>query len=50
MPAWSPDGRWIAFVTFGGFGWPEIALVHPDGTGRHKVTSSSDGFGSDPVW
>jgi TolB protein len=50
MPAWSPDGRWIAFVTFGGFGWPEIALVHPDGTGQHKVTSSSDGFASDPVW
>jgi len=42
QPAWSPDGKWIAYVsapaaTSGEF---ELALVRPDGSGRHVVLHS----------
>lgn len=37
QPAWSPDGRWIAFFAYrdGGYDLWEIA---PDGTHQHKLT------------
>jgi Tol biopolymer transport system component len=50
QPAWSPDGKWIAYQKAGGFGWPKIKLVHPDGSGRHDITSPSQGLGGDMVW
>ena len=47
---WSPDGRWIAF-TEANPDRPDIFIVHPDGTGLHAITSSSDGLASwGPVW
>jgi len=49
-PAWSPDGRWIAYVrTETGRPIKEIWLVHPDGTSNHRLTNlqaSSD----NPAW
>ena len=36
-PSWSADGRWIAFVRGGEFGY-EIYLVRPDGTGLRRLT------------
>jgi len=33
-PAWSPDGKWIAFA---GGSHGEIYLVHPDGSGLHRL-------------
>ena len=37
QPAWSPDGRWIAFMGYrdGGYG---IWAVAPDGSKQHKLT------------
>ena len=43
-PAWSPDGRWIAFVT-GAAEHPRIALVRPDGSDRHDLVD-----GAEPSW
>jgi Tol biopolymer transport system component len=40
-PRWSPDGSWIAFMSYGG-----IYRVHPDGTGLRLIIPN----GSFPVW
>lgn len=57
-PAWSPDGEWIAYHTQAdatsvgeqGMGPEmEIHLVHPDGSGDHRITTDNveDSF---PAW
>ena len=46
---WSPDGTWIAFVTFGEAPAtgraPNLWVIHPDGSGETYV-----GEGLNPVW
>jgi Tol biopolymer transport system component len=37
-PAWSPDGKWIAFVRQIGYGPVEVYAVHPDGSGLRRLT------------
>ena len=58
-PAWSPDGKWIAFRTHAdqepGEGATELSLIHPDGIGlRHLETPEDDvlssGFSPDGEW
>lgn len=40
-PAWSPDGRWIAYILDPGSpgSSPELWMVRPDGTGARRVTT-----------
>jgi Tol biopolymer transport system component len=45
-PTWSPDGQWIAFSDLN-----DIVGIHPDGTGRHVITSvDGNDAVSEPAW
>ena len=44
QPAWSPDGRLIAFRRVG-----DLYVVRPDGTHRHRLTRTQ-AFKADPAW
>ena len=60
-PSWSPDGKWIAFTsdrnTHAGRELPQwelkqltaVYIVHPDGTGLHRLTPL-DQFAGSPKW
>jgi TolB protein len=54
-PAWSPDGRQIAFVDReGGVGHGDLWIANADGSGVHRVTRSTGGDNSRsaryPTW
>lgn len=48
LPAWSPDGQWIAFATDAD-GREDVGLIRPDGTGLVVLTAMFDG-GTAPAW
>ncbi|XP_021752142.1 uncharacterized protein LOC110717687 [Chenopodium quinoa] len=53
MCNWSPDGEWIAFATDRenpGSGSFEIFMIHPNGTGLHKVIQSGSGGRANHPW
>ncbi len=47
-PAWSPDGRQLAFLSNAGAYW-DIYLIHADGSGLTNLTNSP-GIESAPSW
>ena len=48
-PAWSPDGKRIAFVSLRHDSFGEIYVMNADGTGVRRVTES-DGIDTSPTW
>ena len=50
MPAWSPDGKWIAFVRQIGYGPDELYALHPDGTGLKRLTGYAPGGSGALAW
>ena len=48
LPAWSPDGKHIAFVSSRD-GNPELYVMAPDGTGERRLTHDSLAEGR-PAW
>jgi dipeptidyl aminopeptidase/acylaminoacyl peptidase len=45
-PAWSPDGRWLAYSTYDG----EIWRVHPDGSSRQQIAEIRGEEPRDLLW
>jgi len=48
-PAWSPDGKWLAFVTTRGGDGPQIYLLPASGGEARRLTSA-EGGATGPVW
>jgi Tol biopolymer transport system component len=61
-PAWSPDGKWIAFSSDRDSSLPDakgrwerlhiasIYVVHPDGSGLKRLTAKDGNFCGSPKW
>jgi len=50
MPAWSPNGDWIAFSRLRPNGGSLLMVIHPDGTGEAELTGPGVGMASHPSW
>ena len=49
-PAWSPDGKWIAFVTWTAAAGGSIWRVRADGSGLPERLTSVPAFYTQPAW
>jgi Tol biopolymer transport system component len=54
VPAWSPDGRWIAFIntryTDSGDSRSDLYIVKRDGTDLHRLAINVDGWSEPFAW
>lgn len=51
MPAWSPDGRWVAFVSHPALNdRPEIYMMRPDGSDIKRITKEEWNGGQNPTF
>lgn len=50
FPAWSPDGRWIAYVTWNDLEGGDIWRVRGDGSGRPERLTSAKAFYEKLAW
>src|SRR5690606_10519249 len=50
MPAWSPDGRWIAYVTWSEDEGGHIYRVRADGRGKAERLTRTPALYQQPVW
>jgi TolB protein len=48
-PAWSPDGRKIAFVSHRD-GNSEVYVMNADGSGQRRLTRKPEGTDIHPTW
>ena len=49
-PSWAPDGKRIAFASWGRDQLPTIWVMRRDGTARRKLTSPGTGGTDMPAW
>lgn len=49
-PVWSPDGRWIAYVTWSMDDGGHIWKIRSNGRGRAQQLTEHTAFYTDPVW
>ncbi len=49
-PAWSSDGKQIAFLSTRQEGKPQVFLISPDGGEAQPLTDMKQGVGGGPVW
>lgn len=40
-PEWSPNGSWIAYIKTAPSGYGALWLIHPDGSGDHKLADTA---------
>lgn len=49
-PSWSPDGRWLVYVTTERWGWDDIFIVSAEDGSKFDLTPESAAFDLEPVW
>lgn len=49
-PAWSPDGRWLVYVTTERWGWDDIFIVEVEGGAKFDLTPEATSFDWEPAW